>query len=109
MADKKLPGVAVRRPRSPKFAFAGANAVGGGGTPIATRQPPMNIRFISSLDADDELRFAKAAVAALSVLLDECSMAYTLRIETAGGKVIEHLHIAHAPDSPEEPATNLEH
>jgi hypothetical protein len=54
----------------------------------------MNIRFISSLDAEDEIRFATAAIAALSRVLDEFPIAYTIRMETAAGKVVEHHHAA---------------
>lgn len=56
----------------------------------------MNIRFISSLDAEDEIRFATAIIAGLSKLLDELPIAYTIRLETAAGKVIEHHHSAGA-------------
>lgn len=55
----------------------------------------MNIRFISSLDAEDEIRFATAIISGLSKFLDELPIAYTLRLETADGKVVEHHH-AHA-------------
>lgn len=60
------------------------------------RANPVNIRFISSLDADDELRFATAMLAGLAKLLDELPIAYTVRLETAAGKVIEHHHTAEA-------------
>jgi hypothetical protein len=53
---------------------------------------PMNIRFISSLDADDEVRFATAMLSALARLLDEFPIAYAVRMETAEGKVLEHHH-----------------
>ena len=56
----------------------------------------MNIRFISSLDADDELRFATAGLSALTKLLDAFPIAYTIRMETAAGNVFEHHH---APDA----------
>jgi hypothetical protein len=52
----------------------------------------MNIRFISSLDADDEIRFATAMLSALARLLDEFPIAYAVRMETSGGKVLEHHH-----------------
>ena len=55
----------------------------------------MKIRFISSLDSEDEFRFAKAILAGLAKLLDEFPIAYTIRLETASGQVIEHHH-AHA-------------
>lgn len=56
----------------------------------------MHIRFISSLDAEDELRFATAAISAVTRLLDAVPIAYTIRLETAAGKVLEHHH---SPDS----------
>jgi hypothetical protein len=56
----------------------------------------MNIRFISSLDAEDEMRFATAAIAALARVLDEFPIAYTIRMETAAGKVLEHHHASDA-------------
>jgi hypothetical protein len=52
----------------------------------------MNIRFISSLDADDEIRFATAILSALARLLDEFPIAYAVRMETSAGKVLEHHH-----------------
>ena len=57
----------------------------------------MKIRFISSLDAEDEFRFATAVIAGLSKLLDELPIAYTIRLETAAGQVIEHHHAASVP------------
>jgi hypothetical protein len=48
----------------------------------------MDIRFISSLTADDENRLAPQVLAALSKLLDELPIAYTLRIETSDATVL---------------------
>jgi hypothetical protein len=53
----------------------------------------VNIRFISSLDAEEELRLATAMLAGFAKLLDEFPIAYTIRLETAAGKVIEHHHV----------------
>ena len=65
---------------------------------IATaRDNLVKIRFISSLDAEDEFRFATAVLAGLSKLLDELPIAYTIRMETAAGQVIEHHHAASVP------------
>lgn len=50
----------------------------------------MNIRFISSLTPQDEDRVAPALLAALSHLLDLLPIAYTIRIETASGRVFPH-------------------
>jgi hypothetical protein len=54
----------------------------------------VNIRFISSMTSDDEDRLAPAVLVAVSSLLDQLSLAYTLRIETTGDKVFHHSHPA---------------
>ena len=53
----------------------------------------MEIRFISSLTAEDEEIFAPAVVKALSAFLDQLPIAYTLRIETSGAQVFQHTHV----------------
>lgn len=50
----------------------------------------MEIRFVSSLTIDDENRLAPALLQALAALLRTSPLAYTIRIETAGGEVFEH-------------------
>jgi hypothetical protein len=52
----------------------------------------MEIRFVSSLTADDEDRFAPALLAAVSAILDQLPIAYTIRIETTGSLVFQHTH-----------------
>jgi hypothetical protein len=52
----------------------------------------MNIRFISTLTPEDEERLAPGVVNALGLLLDQMPLAYTLRVETSGGKVFQHAH-----------------
>jgi hypothetical protein len=52
----------------------------------------MEIRFISSLTAEDEDLFAPAVLKAVSTLLDQLPIAYTLRIETTGAQVYQHTH-----------------
>jgi hypothetical protein len=54
----------------------------------------VDIRFISSLTSDDEDRLAPAVLTAVSSLLDQLALAYTLRIETTGEKVYHHSHPA---------------
>ena len=54
----------------------------------------MNIRFISSMTSEDEDRLAPAVLLAVTSLLDQLSLAYTLRIETTGDKVFHHSHPA---------------
>ena len=53
----------------------------------------MEIRFISSLTAEDEEVFAPAVLKAVSVFLDQLPIAYTLRIETSGAQVFQHTHV----------------
>lgn len=52
----------------------------------------MNIRFISTLTADDENRLAPGVLKAISALLDQLPIAYTVRIETTGAQVFQHTH-----------------
>jgi len=50
----------------------------------------MEIRFISSLAAEDENAFAPALLKAIGALLDQLPIAYTMRIETTGAQVFQH-------------------
>lgn len=50
----------------------------------------MDIRFISSLTSEDEARFAPALLKAMSGLLDQFPITYSMRIETTGGRVLHH-------------------
>ena len=62
----------------------------------------MDIRFISSLTPDDESRLAVAILAAARGLLEQFDLPYTLRIETADGRVCQHRSVPSempAPDS----------
>jgi hypothetical protein len=52
----------------------------------------MEIRFISTLTADDETQMAPALMHAVTALLDALPIAYTLRIETLGAQVFQHTH-----------------
>jgi hypothetical protein len=62
----------------------------------------MEIRFISSLTAEDEGLFAPALLKSIGALLDQLPIAYTLRIETSGAQVFQHSHaIAHDPAKPD--------
>jgi hypothetical protein len=53
----------------------------------------MDIRFISSLTPDDESRLAVAILAAARGLLEQFDMPYTIRIETADGRVCQHCSV----------------
>ena len=53
----------------------------------------MEIRFISSLTAEDEEMFAPAVLKAVSAFLDQLPIAYTLRIETSAAQVFQHTHV----------------
>ncbi len=50
----------------------------------------MEIRFVSSLTGEDENMFAPALLKAITALLDQLPIAYTLRVETTGAKVFQH-------------------
>jgi hypothetical protein len=50
----------------------------------------VDIRLVSSLTNDDEDRFAALVLNAVTELLAKTSAAYTIRIETAAGKIIQH-------------------
>jgi hypothetical protein len=52
----------------------------------------MEIRFVSSLTAEDENFFAPALLKAIGALLDQLPIAYTMRIETTGAQVFQHTH-----------------
>lgn len=50
----------------------------------------MEIRFVSSLTAEDENFFAPALLKAIGALLDQLPIAYTIRLETTGSQVFQH-------------------
>jgi hypothetical protein len=52
----------------------------------------MNIRFVSTLTADDENQIAPALLKAVGALLDQLPIAYTVRIETTGAQTFQHSH-----------------
>lgn len=54
----------------------------------------MNIRFISTLTAEDEETFAPALLQAIGSILDRLPIAYTVRIETTGARTFQHTHPA---------------
>jgi hypothetical protein len=56
----------------------------------------MDIRFISTLTAEDEDTFAPALLQAIGSILDRLPIAYTVRIETTGAHTFRHTHPAFA-------------
>ena len=52
----------------------------------------MEIRFISTLTAEDEGEMAPTLMHAVTTLLDALPIAYTLRIETLGAQVFQYTH-----------------
>ena len=52
----------------------------------------MEIRFVSSLTAEDEDAFAPTLLKCVAALLDQLPIAYTMRIETTGAQVYQHTH-----------------
>ena len=57
----------------------------------------MNIRFVSSLNPEDEIRLAEGLLTAFASLLDQFPIAYTLTIEAGESRVLQH---SHSPDDP---------
>jgi hypothetical protein len=53
----------------------------------------VEIRLVSSLTSDDELRMAPAVLEAIGGFLDNLPIAYTLRIKTANGRGFSHYHL----------------
>jgi hypothetical protein len=54
----------------------------------------MDIRLVSTLTAEDEDRIAPAVLRAVTALLDQTSLSYTLRIETTSRRTFQHNHPA---------------
>jgi hypothetical protein len=52
----------------------------------------MNIRFVSSLTAEDEIRLAEGLLTVLASLLDQFPIAYTLKIDAGDCRVLHHSH-----------------
>ena len=52
----------------------------------------MEIRFVSSLTAEDEVRLAEGLLSAFTSLLDQWPIAYTLRIDAGESTVLQHTH-----------------
>jgi hypothetical protein len=67
----------------------------------------MDIRFVSSLTAEDENLFAPALLKAVGALLDQLPIAYTVRIETTGAQVFQHAHAGVQEPARPEPAERL--
>ena len=56
----------------------------------------MEIRLVSSLTAEDELKMAPAVLDALGEVLNQLPISYTLRFRTADGKGFAHYHLPEA-------------
>ena len=52
----------------------------------------MEIRFVSSLTPEDEVRLAQGLLKAFTFLLDQWPIAYTLRIDAGDATVLHHSH-----------------
>lgn len=52
----------------------------------------MEIRFVSSLTGEDENYLAPALLKAIGAILDQLPITYTIRIETTGSRVFQHLN-----------------
>ena len=52
----------------------------------------MEIRFVSSLTAEDEVRLAEGLLKAFTYLLDQWPITYTLRIDAGDATVLRYSH-----------------
>jgi hypothetical protein len=50
----------------------------------------LNIRFTSSLTAEDENLIAPALIKAIGSILDLLPLAYAIRVDTSDGQVFQH-------------------
>jgi hypothetical protein len=50
----------------------------------------LNIRFTSSLTAEDENLIAPALIKAIGSILDVLPLAYAIRVDTSDGQVFQH-------------------
>ena len=57
----------------------------------------MDIHFVSSLAPEDEARLAEVLMTALTGVLDQLPIAYTLQIDAGAASVLRH---SHTPDEP---------
>jgi hypothetical protein len=52
----------------------------------------MDIHFVSSLAEEDEVRLAGTLLGVISTLLQHYPLAYSIRVQTSGGTVLQHHH-----------------
>jgi hypothetical protein len=60
----------------------------------------MEIRFVSTLTADDEVRLAEGLLKVFTCLLDQWPIAYTIRIDAGEATVLRHSHVPTDPVGP---------
>ena len=53
----------------------------------------MEIRFVSTLTAEDEVRLAEGLLKVFTCLLDQWPIAYTIRIDAGEATVLRHSHV----------------
>ncbi len=53
----------------------------------------MEISLISSLTPEDERRLAAALMASMGTMLDLLPIAYSIRIKTTSGKILDRTHV----------------
>jgi hypothetical protein len=52
----------------------------------------MDIHFVSSLAEEDEVRLADTLLGVLTIVLQHYPIAYSVRVKTSGGTVVQHHH-----------------
>jgi hypothetical protein len=67
----------------------------------------MDIHFISTLNPEDEDRFAPMVIGAVRAILDFLPISYTLRIETSNARVFHHAKTEELGAMPSVPDVSL--
>jgi hypothetical protein len=60
----------------------------------------MEIRIVSTLTAEDEVRLAEGLLKVFTCLLDQWPIAYTIRIDAGDATVLRHSHAPAEPAGP---------
>jgi len=66
---------------------------------LARADATLDIRFVSTLTADDEERIAGVLLNVLVKVLADLPIAYALRIETTGAKVFQRSNMSDSDDA----------
>ena len=75
----------------------------GGSAPVRPTEVRLEIRIISSLTPEDELRYAQAFVKMAAAVLDALPATYVIHVELSDGAVVPDTVALHHPEDDEMP------